>query len=93
MGATLQVLAGMVSTAVFAGSFGNIVPANVGNAGVLDLRLPPAAGPIWFRHTLSMVSSALTSYRYVRCCPARRGRPPAATTAVPMAAVAWGSRW
>ena len=94
MDATPQVLAGMVSTAVFTGSFGNIALANVGNAGVLDLRLPSAVdGPIWFLHTFYPVSSAQTSYRYVHCRPARRGRPLAATTAVPMAAVAWGSQW
>jgi hypothetical protein len=93
MGATPQVLAGMVSTAVFTGSFGNIALANVGNAGVRDLRLPSADGPIWFLHTFYTVSSAQTSYRYVHCRPARRGRPLAATTAVPMAVVAWGSQW
>ena len=93
MGATPQVLAGMVSTAVVAASFGNIALANVGNAGVLDLRLPSAAGPIWFLHTFYPVSSAQTSYRYVHCRPVRRGRPLAVTTAVPMAAVAWGSQW
>jgi hypothetical protein len=93
MGATPQVLAGMVSPAVFAGSLGNIALANVGIAGVLDLRLPSASGPIWFLHNFYMISSALTSYRYVRCRPVRRGRPLAAATAVPMAAVAWGSQW
>jgi hypothetical protein len=111
MGATLPVLAGMVSTAVFAGSmlpmlhkalrtrelssysFGNIALANVGDAvhSVYVFHLPP--GPIWFLHTLYVVSSALMLYWYLRCRPVRRGRPLAATRAVPMAAVARGSQW
>jgi hypothetical protein len=74
-------------------SFGNIALADVGDAvhSVYVFRLPP--GPIWFLHTLYVVSSALMRYWYLRCRPVRRGRPLAATRAVPMAAVARGSQW
>jgi hypothetical protein len=111
MGATLPVLAGMVSTVVSPAascrcftkalrtselsscSLGNIALANVGDAvhSVYVVHLPP--GPIWFLHTLYVVSSALMLYWYLRCRPVRRGRPLAATRAVPMAAVARGSQW
>lgn len=113
MEATLPVLAGMVSTAVFAGStlpmlhkalrtrdlssysLGNIALANVGNAvhSVYVFNLP--WGPIWFLHTFYVVSSALMLYWYLRCRHVRhvrRGRPLAATGAVPMTAAARGAQ-
>jgi hypothetical protein len=110
MDATLPGLAGMVSTAVFAGgtlpmlhkaprtrdlssySLGNIALANVGNAvhSVYVFNLP--RGPIWFLHTFYVVSSALMLYWYLRCRHGRRGRPLAATRAVPMTAVARGAQ-
>jgi len=111
MDATLPIVAGMVSTAVFASSvlpmlckaartrdlssysLGNITLANVGNAvhSVYVFHLP--AGPIWFLHTFYVVSSALMLYWYLRYRPVCRIRPLAATTVVPMAAVARESQW
>lgn len=107
MDTTLPVLAGMVSTAIFAASmlpmlhkalrtrelssysFGNIALANVGNVvhSVYVFHLPP--GPIWFLHTFYVVSSALMLYWYLRGRPVRHVRPPVATSAAPMTAVAW----
>jgi protein-S-isoprenylcysteine O-methyltransferase Ste14 len=58
---------------------------------IYDFRLPPA--PVWFLHTLEVVGSALIFWCWsLRCRPVHHGRPVPATTAVPMAAVAWGSR-
>ena len=78
MGATPQVLAGMVS-AVFGGSFGNIALANVGNTvhSVYVFHLPP--GPIWFLHAFYVVSSALMLYWFLRSRSVRREHSGATT--------------